>query len=116
MSGEMAGDTLTPLGAEALVRRCDPAAFPFETTAALDAPFGVVGQERAARALAFGIGVAHEGYNVFVMGPAGCGKHTLVEDAQRTGAPAEPRHDAAGGRAAGGGPRAALRGVSESAP
>ena len=77
----MANDALTPLAAEALVRRCDPAAFPFETTAALDAPFGVVGQQRATRALAFGIGVAHEGYNVFVMGPAGCGKHTLVADA-----------------------------------
>ena len=71
MSAEMPSDALTPLAAEVLVRRCDPAAFPFETTAALDAPFGVVGQERAARALAFGVGVAHEGYNVFVMGPAG---------------------------------------------
>jgi lon-related putative ATP-dependent protease len=69
-----------PIPAAALVRRCDPAAFPFETTAALDAPFGVVGQGRAAQALAFGIGVAHEGYNVFVMGPAGSGKRFLVQD------------------------------------
>jgi lon-related putative ATP-dependent protease len=70
-----------PVPAAALVRRCDPAAFPFETTAALDAPFGVVGQGRAAQALAFGIGLAHEGYNVFVMGPAGSGKRFLVRDA-----------------------------------
>ena len=78
---------LKPLAAAALVRRCDPASIPFETTAALDAPFGIVGQERAAQALAFGVGVPHEGYNVFVMGPGGSGKHTLVQDmlAERAG-------------------------------
>ena len=54
-------DPLQPLAAEALARRCDPASISFETTAALEAPFAVVGQERAAQALAFGIGVAHEG-------------------------------------------------------
>jgi hypothetical protein len=85
-------DALTPLPPEALARRCDPAAFAFETTAALDAPFGVVGQARAAQALAFGIGVAHDGYNVFVMGPAGSGKRSLVQDtlgerARRTATP-----------------------------
>jgi lon-related putative ATP-dependent protease len=80
MSAETTPDALQPLAATALARRCDPASIPFETTAAFDAPFSIVGQARAAEALAFGIGVAHEGYNVFVMGPAGSGKRTLVQD------------------------------------
>ena len=80
MCNEMSADALKSLAAAALVRRCDPASIPFETTAAFDAPFSIVGQARAAEALAFGIGVAHEGYNVFVMGPAGSGKRTLVQD------------------------------------
>jgi lon-related putative ATP-dependent protease len=67
-----------PLPSDALVHRCDPATLPFDTTAELEAAPGIVGQERAAQALAFGIGVAHDGYNVFVMGPAGSGKRTLT--------------------------------------
>ena len=70
-----------PLASEQLARRCDPATLPFETTAELAGSGGIVGQERAAAALSFGIGVAHEGYNVFVMGPARSGKRTLVQGA-----------------------------------
>ena len=80
MPADATPDALQPLPAAALARRCDPATIPFETTAAFEAPFAIVGQARAAQALAFGIGVAHEGYNVFVMGPAGSGKRTLVQD------------------------------------
>ena len=78
------------LAAEALARRCDPAALAFETTAELDGPSAIVGQERAAQALAFGIGVPHEGYNVFVMGPAGSGRRTLVQSALEARAAAAP--------------------------
>jgi predicted ATP-dependent protease len=70
---------MKPLPAEALARRCDPADFSFETTAGLDTAPGAFGQERAEAALEFGIGVRRDGYNVFVMGPAGCGKRTLVK-------------------------------------
>lgn len=84
----------TPLPPAALAQRCDPAQFPFATTAELDGTCGILGQERAAEALAFGIGVAHEGYNVFVMGPAGSGKRTLVQEtlaerARRAPAPSD---------------------------
>jgi len=67
-----------PLPSEQLARRCDPGEFAFETTADLAAEEGVIGQERAARAVAFGIAIEREGYNLFVMGPPGSGKHTLV--------------------------------------
>jgi lon-related putative ATP-dependent protease len=85
-------DRHRPLAAAALARRCDPGALGFATTAELDGPGGIVGQERAAQALAFGVGVAHEGYNVFVMGAAGSGRRTLVQNAlaERARAAAAP--------------------------
>jgi lon-related putative ATP-dependent protease len=67
-----------PLPPEFLYRRCDPAQFDFATTAELpdiDAPFG---QERAVAALAFGIGIKSEGFNLFALGPDGTGKSALV--------------------------------------
>ncbi|HUI99918.1 MAG TPA: ATP-binding protein [Usitatibacter sp.] len=69
-----------------LIRRCDPADIPFATTSELEGPSGVIGQERAASALDFAFGIAGDDYNVFVMGPEGSGRHTLVHDniARRT--------------------------------
>ena len=78
----------------ALCHRCDPADVPFETTEQADIGVGVIGQDRAGRALEFGFGVSGEGYNVFVMGPPGTGRHTLVRQilerrAPGLGAPSE---------------------------
>ncbi len=67
-----------PLPPEQLYRRCDPARFDFETTAELEDLQGVVGQERALEALHFGVGIRREGYNLFVLGPPGIGKYTVV--------------------------------------
>ena len=88
----MTNESPRPLASEMLAHRCDPASLEFETTAELDGPSGIVGQERAAQALAFGVGVAHEGYNVFVMGAAGSGRRTLVQGAlgERARAAATP--------------------------
>src|SRR3990172_8011775 len=70
-----------------LARRCDPAQFSFNTTAELADLDRTIGQERAAAAVDFGVGMAREGYNLFVMGPAGTGRHTLVRKvlAERAG-------------------------------
>ncbi|MGM0594836.1 MAG: Lon protease family protein, partial [Pseudomonadota bacterium] len=38
----------------------------------------IIGQERAVKAVHFGIGIRREGYNLYVMGPSGIGKHTMV--------------------------------------
>ncbi len=67
-----------PLRPEQLCRRCDPGAFAFETTAELDEPSEVLGQERALEALRFGIGMARDGYNIFALGPPGLGKHVVA--------------------------------------
>ena len=61
-----------------LRRRCDTTHFAFATTA--DAPEleGIIGQERATRAIEFGIEMPYPGYNIFAMGPAGAGKTTTL--------------------------------------
>lgn len=66
------------LTASQLRRRCETAHFAFATTA--DAPEleGIIGQERATRAIEFGIEMPYPGYNIFAMGPAGAGKTTTL--------------------------------------
>jgi lon-related putative ATP-dependent protease len=67
-----------PLEAAALYQRCDPMQFSFETTADLEDLTGVIGQARAVEAVRFGIGISHEGYNLFALGPEGTGKYAVV--------------------------------------
>jgi predicted ATP-dependent protease len=67
-----------PLEPQELLKRCDASAFDFRTTAELEAPEDTE-QDRADEALRFGIGIRRDGYNVFVMGPQGAGKRSLVD-------------------------------------
>ncbi|NIA19708.1 MAG: AAA family ATPase, partial [Xanthomonadaceae bacterium] len=57
---------------------CDPGQFTFDTTADLDDLSEVVGQDRVLEALEFGVSMPHAGYNLYVLGPSGMGKHTVV--------------------------------------
>lgn len=66
------------LGPESLYKRCDPEQFSFETTAELADTGGIIGQGRAMEALHFGVGIRREGYNLFVLGPPGIGKYSVV--------------------------------------
>jgi len=68
----------TAVRPEQLRLRCDPSTLDFETTAELPPLVGLAGQPRAAEALAFGIGTAQSGFNVFVAGEPGTGKSTAV--------------------------------------
>lgn len=67
------------LSPDKLRPRCEPGAFDFETTAELDALKATLGQDRALDALRFGIGVSHEGYNLYALGQPGVGKHSVVQ-------------------------------------
>ena len=67
-----------PLSPDVLYQRCDPEAFSFTTTAELEEPNEVLGQQRALEALRFGLGMARDGYNLFALGPPGLGKTTLA--------------------------------------
>ncbi len=69
---------VNPLPDSELCHLCNPNQFAFETTAELEPRDEAIGQARAAEAVRFGIGIRREGFNLFAMGPAGAGKHTLV--------------------------------------
>ena len=72
---------ITPLSPRELTRKCDPAAFSFETTSDLEPLKDLsqgIGQPRAVEALRFGVGIQKTGYNIFALGPPGAGKHTIV--------------------------------------
>jgi len=83
------GNSLGPrrLRPEALYRHCDPASLGFSTTEELDDPGFAVGQDRAVEALDFGVRIRKDGFNVFVLGPAGSYRHAIVEQFLRTRAP-----------------------------
>jgi ATP-dependent Lon protease len=51
--------------------RCDPARIPYATTAEAEPIEGLIGQERAQRALKLGVELDARGYNMFVCGLAG---------------------------------------------
>ena len=68
----------TPLAAAKLYGRCDESQFSFATTADLENSDEIIGQPRAVEAIRFGIGIQHEGFNLFALGPNGIGKHTVV--------------------------------------
>jgi ATP-dependent Lon protease len=61
-----------------LRRRFDPAQIPFETTSEAEPLEGVVGQDRAIRALKMGVELSAPGYNVFVCGLAGASRGGLI--------------------------------------
>ena len=79
-----------PISPDRLVRHCDPAAFPFETTADLPPLDEMVGQDRAVEAVAFGVAIRQPGFNLFAMGPEGIGKLSLLRQVLETRAAGEP--------------------------
>ena len=66
------------LAPEQLRWRCAPESIPFETTT--DAPLaeGVIGQDRAIRAIHMGLEVGAAGYNIFVCGLSGSSRGGLI--------------------------------------
>ena len=65
---------------EDLFQPCDRRQFDFRDTAELDPLETVIGQERAVQAIDFGLNMKSAGYNIFVTGPVGTGKTTIVGD------------------------------------
>ncbi|OQX47754.1 MAG: hypothetical protein B0D87_08755, partial [Candidatus Sedimenticola endophacoides] len=72
-----------------LYHRCDLGQFGFQDTSQIDGLERAVGQERALDAIDFGVGMEHSGYNLYVMGSTGLGRHTMVYEALRRQAEAE---------------------------
>lgn len=66
------------LAAEELRRSMDLAVLDFESTADLPELVNVIGQDRAVKAVSFGIDIESPGYHMFALGPAGTGKKTIL--------------------------------------
>jgi len=69
---------IRPLSPTALYRPTPASELPFRSTRELADLTTTLGQDRAVEALLFGVGMRDDDYNLFVMGPPGTGRHTLV--------------------------------------
>lgn len=86
----------TPLPPEKLRTACDPARFPFETTADFGTdsePPAALGQDRAMEAVSFALGMRHRGFNLFALGVEGTGRRNLILDRLREAAAGRPVPD-----------------------
>lgn len=81
---------IKPLSVDRIYRRCRVETLDFETTAELEALAEPIGQERMLEALRFGTGIANHGFNLFVLGPRGFDRHTLLQRFLNDRAAAEP--------------------------
>ena len=68
----------------------DPSQLGFEDTGELEPLTEIIGQERAVEALEFGLGMNGQGFNLYVSGPVGTGKGTLVRQMVRRQAQSLP--------------------------
>ena len=60
-------------------RRCNPDDFSFKNTSEIEKISDIIGQERALEAMDFGIGIRRPGFNLFVIGPEGSGRHSIIQ-------------------------------------
>jgi len=81
------------LSVEQLRHRFDPEKFDFKSTEELPAFEGIIGQERALRAISFGINIKSQGYHMYALGPVGTGKKTIIRKYLETHAETKPVPD-----------------------
>src|SRR4249920_1049064 len=67
------------VAAEKLAWRCDLSYLPYTCTAEMTPLEDFIGQERAIRAIEFGLGVNKPGFNIFVTGLTGTGKTSIIK-------------------------------------
>jgi lon-related putative ATP-dependent protease len=68
-----------PLPVSELRRTVEPKSLGFETTAEIEPITGLIGQDRALRAIEFGTNMRSHDFNMFVLGPAASGKSTAIK-------------------------------------
>jgi lon-related putative ATP-dependent protease len=68
------------LAPEELRKECDPRLMKCDTTEELSPLEEIIGQERAIRALRFGIDIKERGFNIYVAGVPGTGRTTTVKN------------------------------------
>ncbi len=68
------------LSVDEIFHNCDPGILEFETTDEVEDIKLSVGQTRAVDAIRFGVDVMAKGFNIFVTGSSGLGKHPMIQD------------------------------------
>lgn len=81
------------LTAEQVRRICDPIIFKFRDTSQVTPLEEAIGQDRAVRAIAFGIDIGSPGYHMYALGPVGTGKTTTIMSFLKRKAMDEPVAD-----------------------
>lgn len=84
---------MKPLDFSALYFTCDLDSLDFKTTEELEPLSDIIGQDSALAAVDFGINIQQDGYNLYVMGPSGSGKHSVTTAFLEKKAASEPRPD-----------------------
>lgn len=76
-----------PLSIDMLKLVCNPEDLDFDNTRTVKPVEGIIGQERALKAIKLGVDIKAKGYNIFVAGLSGTGKETTVKKMLETLAP-----------------------------
>ncbi len=71
------------LQAEMVFKKCDTDLFHFETTRDISSEESIIGQERAVKAMEFGLKIKRHGYNIFITGLTGTGKSSYARSSTR---------------------------------
>ncbi|MDH4232237.1 MAG: AAA family ATPase [Nitrospirota bacterium] len=79
-----------PLVADELYKSCDLSMFHFDTTDDLAKAVEIIGQDRALRAIDFGLNLDNKGFNIFILGENGTGKLTTIKSLLAKKASEEP--------------------------
>ncbi len=74
-----------------LNNRCDFEGFNFDSTDELEPINGIIGQERARKAMDIGLKIKADGYNIYMCGPSGLGKTTYAKMCAMEAAKNEPK-------------------------
>ena len=85
--------SVAPLPVAELYRHTDLSGLGFKTTKELEPVDTLIGQERALEAVRFAARMRGRGYNLFVIGPKGSGKHAAVQGYLRSRAGRFPAGD-----------------------
>lgn len=63
-----------------LKRVCTLEEFDFNSTDELEAEHSIIGQQKAVKAMEFGLSIKMKGYNIYMSGPSGTGKTTYAKE------------------------------------
>ena len=78
------------LSVEKLRNECDPDLYAVSINQGLGLLSEIIGQERAVRALKFGLGIKNHGFNMYVAGYPGTGRKTTVKNFVEAQAKTQP--------------------------